>query len=108
MQRSTTFSQLFIALILMISCAKKEETEVLSPQDTIELKLIKELEASLLPLAGADPSLPGTDLSVFSPLGQAKIVGMGEATHGTREFFQMKHRLFPISRRKTWFPHFCF
>jgi erythromycin esterase len=27
-------------------------------------------------------------------IGDAQVVGLGEATHGTREFFQLKHRLF--------------
>jgi len=27
-------------------------------------------------------------------IGEARIVGLGESTHGTREIFQMKHRLF--------------
>ncbi len=27
-------------------------------------------------------------------IGSARVVGLGEATHGTREFFQLKHRLF--------------
>ncbi|MCH7872711.1 MAG: erythromycin esterase family protein [Planctomycetes bacterium] len=26
-------------------------------------------------------------------VGSARIVGLGEATHGTREFFQLKHRM---------------
>ncbi|UNO44418.1 hypothetical protein [Streptomyces sp. MST-110588] len=26
-------------------------------------------------------------------LGNARVVGLGEATHGTREFFRLKHRL---------------
>jgi erythromycin esterase len=108
MKRIAILSQLFFAFILMISCAKKEKTEVLTPQETIEQKLTKELDASLLPLAGADPSLPGTDLSIFSTLGQAKIVGMGEATHGTREFFQMKHRLFQYLVEKHGFRIFAF
>ncbi|WBQ01979.1 erythromycin esterase family protein [Kribbella sp. CA-293567] len=34
----------------------------------------------------------------LAPLGKAlagvRVVGLGEATHGTREFFQLKHRLF--------------
>ncbi|MEM8734881.1 MAG: erythromycin esterase family protein, partial [Planctomycetota bacterium] len=29
-----------------------------------------------------------------SVLGQARIVALGESTHGTREFFQLKHRIF--------------
>lgn len=35
-----------------------------------------------------------SDLASLKPLLQdRRIVGMGEATHGTKEFFQMKHRL---------------
>ena len=26
-------------------------------------------------------------------IGEARIVALGEATHGTHEFFQMKHRM---------------
>src|SRR5580704_5193640 len=26
-------------------------------------------------------------------IGSARLVGLGEATHGTREFFQLKHRM---------------
>jgi erythromycin esterase len=40
---------------------------------------------------------PGEDLDDLQPLreliGSARIVSMGEATHGTREFFQLKHRI---------------
>ena len=40
---------------------------------------------------------PGGDLSDLAPLkgmvGSARIVSLGEATHGTREFFRMKHRV---------------
>lgn len=47
------------------------------------------------PLAGVVAGAPVDDLR---PLGKAldgvRVVGLGEATHGTREFFQLKHRLF--------------
>jgi erythromycin esterase len=44
----------------------------------------------LTPLAGHGLD----DLSfVKSMVGEAKIVGLGEGTHGTSEFFRMKHRL---------------
>lgn len=40
---------------------------------------------------------PGNGLSDLQPLrqivGDARIVALGEATHGTREFFRLKHRL---------------
>ena len=39
----------------------------------------------------------GTDFADLLPFGRivgdARVVSLGEATHGTREFFQMKHRL---------------
>jgi erythromycin esterase len=40
---------------------------------------------------------PGHGFSDMAPLkrtiGDARIVSLGEATHGTREFFQLKHRM---------------
>src|ERR1043165_4376892 len=34
------------------------------------------------------------DMQALKPLiGNARIVSLGEATHGTREFFQLKHRM---------------
>ena len=47
-----------------------------------------------VPLAGADPALDDTDLDALLPvLGDARVVGVGEGTHGTREFFQFRDRL---------------
>lgn len=41
--------------------------------------------------------LPSTDPADLRPLADAladrTVVGLGEATHGTREFFRLKHRL---------------
>jgi erythromycin esterase len=45
-------------------------------------------------LATTDPAVDLTDLApVSDALANARVVGLGEATHGTREFFQLKHRL---------------
>src|SRR5262245_28017560 len=52
------------------------------------------LKASVLPLATAEPGSAFHDLEPLREIiGNARIVSMGEATHGTREFFQLKHRL---------------
>ncbi len=52
------------------------------------------IRASSIPLAGPSPDLPLADLAPLGRLvGSARIVGLGEATHGSREFFQLKHRL---------------
>ncbi|MFD9518106.1 erythromycin esterase family protein [Streptomyces sp. NPDC059979] len=52
------------------------------------------LARSALPLTSLTAGAPTTDLQPLkSVLGGVRIVGLGEATHGTREFFQLKHRL---------------
>jgi erythromycin esterase len=47
-----------------------------------------------IPLAGVDAGAPVADLEPLRALfGSARIVALGEGTHGTSEFFRMKHRL---------------
>src|SRR6185503_1657226 len=47
-----------------------------------------------LPLGSAEAGKGWGDLAPVGELvGRARIVALGEATHGTREFFQLKHRL---------------
>jgi erythromycin esterase len=52
------------------------------------------IRASAIPITTFEA---GNGFSDFEPLrgviGDARIVSLGEATHGTREFFQLKHRL---------------
>ena len=52
------------------------------------------LASAAVPLAGDDPDLSLDDLAPLEPvLRDATIVGLGESTHGTREFFRMRHRV---------------
>jgi len=52
------------------------------------------LDRHAVPLATANPSAGLDDLRPLADAFEdARIVGMGEATHGTREFFQLKHRV---------------
>jgi len=52
------------------------------------------LQANLIPLKTCKPGSGFQDLQPLKALvGGAHVVSLGEATHGTREFFQMKHRL---------------
>lgn len=47
------------------------------------------------------------DLQRLKPLiGKARVVSLGEATHGTREFFQMKHRLLEFLASEMGFTYF--
>lgn len=52
------------------------------------------LSAHVVPLSGTDPDSGFDDLvPLVEPFDEADVVGLGEATHGTREFFQLKHRM---------------
>lgn len=55
------------------------------------------LAASIEPLTTTDPDA-GADVddldAIGERIGDADVIGMGEASHGTREFFRFKHRLF--------------
>jgi len=52
------------------------------------------LDAAVVPLETTDPEADCGDLRRLSDaFADATVVGMGEATHGTHEFFRAKHRL---------------
>ncbi|MEV7907682.1 erythromycin esterase family protein, partial [Streptomyces anulatus] len=53
------------------------------------------LEQAAQPLRSTEPGGNTTDLRALSAMiGDAKVVGLGEATHGSHEFFTMKERVF--------------
>lgn len=52
------------------------------------------LRPHLTPLSSTDPGADPADLEpLAAELEGAAVVGLGEATHGTREFLRLKHRL---------------
>jgi erythromycin esterase len=52
------------------------------------------LETHAVPLNSADPDVVEPNLSVLqATIGDARIVGMGEATHGTTEFWKIRQKL---------------
>lgn len=63
------------------------------PDDIDESELVDSLSASVTPLAAVDPDAAFDDLdSVAEAVGDADVLGLGEASHGTREFFEWKSR----------------
>ncbi len=59
------------------------------------------------PPTGAAPA-SDADLDLFSRLvGDARVVALGESTHGTREFFLVKHRLLEYLVRRHGFTVFA-
>ncbi|MFH8405236.1 erythromycin esterase family protein [Streptomyces sp. NPDC018019] len=56
---------------------------------------VRALEQAAHPLRSTEPGRKTADLRALSAMiGDAKVVGLGEATHGSHEFFTMKQRLF--------------
>ncbi|MFI5531976.1 erythromycin esterase family protein [Kitasatospora sp. NPDC051853] len=66
-----------------------------APADGGEDRLVRALEHGARPLATAEPGGRSGDLwALAGMIGGAKVVGLGEATHGSHEFFALKERLF--------------
>lgn len=54
----------------------------------------KWLRTTAIPLKGVEAGQGFDDMQPLKKLiGSARLVSLGEATHGTREFFQLKHRM---------------
>lgn len=57
-------------------------------------EVIDWVRSNAVPFRGEAPTDDDSDLAPLDAiLGKAEVVGLGEATHGTRQFFLMKHRL---------------
>ncbi|WP_342379748.1 erythromycin esterase family protein [Myxococcus stipitatus] len=57
-------------------------------------EVVSWVKQSLVPLTTVEAGHGFADLQPLKPwLAKARVVALGEATHGTREFFQLKHRL---------------
>lgn len=56
--------------------------------------VVEWIRSAAIPLATVEPRQGYNDLEALRPIiGTARIVSLGEATHGTREFFKLKHRI---------------
>jgi len=67
-----------------------------------------ELKQRATPLATVEAGAKTDDLAAFGKaVGDARIVALGEASHGTREFSQMKHRLLECLVKEKGFTVFA-
>src|SRR5262245_1229078 len=84
-------------------------SRTLAADSNVGEDVIAWLKANALPLATAEPANSFQDLEPLRPmLSKARIVSLGEATHGTREFFQLKHRLMEYCISKLGFTIIAF
>ncbi len=66
------------------------------------------LASHAAPLTTSDPAADLADLAPLQQMvGSARVVAMGEGTHGTREFFRMKHRVLEFLVREMGFTDFA-
>ena len=56
--------------------------------------LIVTLDRNIIPLDQSPLDWRDDHLGFFDSYSEAKIIGLGEATHGSKEFFDAKHRIF--------------
>lgn len=86
MPRTTPASALLVAFAWAAGCTE--------PTDSRALAAASWIAAAEVPLASVTPVESRTDLAAFTAMvGSARLIGLGEATHGSREFFTMKDRL---------------
>ncbi|MFD3942120.1 erythromycin esterase family protein [Streptomyces sp. NPDC058579] len=73
-----------------------------------EAAVVRSLERAAHPLRSPEPGGRSGDLRALSTMvGEAKVVGLGEATHGSHEFFAMKERVFRHLVEKRGFTTFA-
>ncbi len=94
------FFLFFVVLYYAISA------EIMFSQSTATL--VGELNNVIHPILTSPLLISDAELTCFDSFANCQIIGLGEATHGTKEFFQMKHRLFKYFVEKHGFKVFGF
>lgn len=99
---------LTLTLVAVGLVASPTIREALRPHpDLASDEVIEALQENAFPLASVDAGQGFDDLQPMAPLLAGKrIVALGEATHGTSEFFRMKHRLVEFLVKEMGFRHF--
>jgi erythromycin esterase len=77
-------TNLFLLLLLLSSCAEK----------SVDNKVKEWISEYAVPITTVQPGSGFDDLEPMKDIvGEARIVSLGEPTHGNREVFQLKHRM---------------
>lgn len=94
---ATGVRRLYVCLFVLSSLALATWAQLLFPapgQAFVADPVVSWLRQSALPLRSVEPGGSETDLAPLRRVvGNASLVGLGEETHGTHEFFALKARL---------------
>lgn len=95
MRRAATVVTLFLAVAAMHSSALAQRRRAVLPPSDEGLTFTQWVARRAIPFDTVEPRANDSDLAPLSDLvGDRKYVGVGEATHGSHEFFAMKARMF--------------
>jgi hypothetical protein len=83
---------LYLALLITFVACKKESEHVYPPLTENQRILVEELNALAIPFSNNPLALPDNGLAFLNTLKGARIVGLGEATHGSKEFLKPSTR----------------
>lgn len=88
--------KLFAALLLLLAAAPihAAKRRAVAPPSEENISAEEWLRNHAIPFATVEPRTGIDDLRALDHIiGDARLVALGEGTHGTREFFLMKHRM---------------
>jgi erythromycin esterase len=98
-----------VGVFAITDASQTTSTPDADSQAALRERVVESVRAAAVPLMTVQP---GRDTSDLAPLkqwiGDARIVSLGEATHGTAEFFRMKHRMFQTLVEEMGFTAFAF
>ena len=100
------------ALLSLAACGSDATTPAEAPTDPTPPPVPAEatawIERNAIPFDGSHLSLPHSDIEFLRDIvGDARIVSLGENTHGTRDFFEMKARILRLLVEEMGFNAFA-
>ncbi|HEU4559607.1 MAG TPA: erythromycin esterase family protein [Longimicrobium sp.] len=101
---------LALLLALALAACSGGDNPTIEPPNTDDppAEVTAWLKANAIPFNTPQAGNGFADLQKVKALvGDARVVSLGEATHGTREFFEMKHRMFEFLVREMGFTVFA-
>lgn len=98
---------MFMMMIGSFSCCLLHGQQLSKTSSKPAQEVTEWAKGVAIPLESTDPATDLKDMErLDAVVGDARIVAMGEATHGTREFFRMKHRMLEYLVEKKGFTIF--